>query len=230
MSKAEIEAIPNSFPVTIVAPQSPRFQAIAAELQRRGTVDGMGKLTSTFVDLRRVTIPVFVEECGKPRAYYDPKRRDIHICYELVALMPGEFDDAKNYVVAFAALHEMAHALIDFIGVDSKREEDRADQYALLMLTGVGDVQLANEIVAAPAKFFLFLDDEYVQDPNDVHSTDLERAQHAICMLWGRMHDPKLGARLAERAQPCQSYTDEVRETWNRWLRPYTRLQDGNTF
>jgi hypothetical protein len=230
MTRAEIDAIPNSFPVTIVPPQNPAYKVIAAELQRRDTVSGMGKLTSTFVDLRHVTIPVTVEECGKPRAYYSPRTRDIHICYELVAIMPGEFDDTKNYVVAFAALHEMAHALIDVIGVSSQLEEDRADQYALLMLTGVGDVALANEIVAAPAKFFLYLDEEYVHDPNDVHSTDLERAQHAICMLWGRMHDPKLGARLADRAPGCQAYTDEVRSTWNRWLRPYTRLQDGNTF
>jgi hypothetical protein len=239
MSQAEIESIPNAFPTTLMAPRDARFQPILDALSERNGVAGMGQLTSTFIDLTRVHVPVSVAQCGEANASYSPQTQSIQICYELVALankLAGKplatVDANMQFVLAFTALHEMAHALIDLMKLQVEDEEDRADQFALLMLTNVKDLALANEVVRAPAAFFAQLDtaEHGSHDAGDPHSAAIERAAAAICILYGRQHDPDLGARLGANAGHCELLTQDALRTWNGWLQPYTRLDTGRTF
>lgn len=239
MSDAEIAAIPNAFPTTLVPPRDARFQPIVDALTQRNGVAGMGQLTSTFIDLTHVHIPVTVAQCGEANASYSPSTQSIQICYELVALankLAGKplatVDANMQFVLAFTALHEMGHALIDLMKLQVENEEDRADQFALLMLTNVKDLALANEVVHAPAAFFAQLDaaEHGSHSADDPHSASIQRAAAAICILYGRQHDPALAAQLGSATAQCESLTADAMQTWNGWLQPYTRLDTGRTF
>src|SRR5262249_44018606 len=148
----------------------------------------------------------------------------IQICYELVALANklagkpiGTVDANIQFVLAFTALHEMGHALIDLMKLQVENEEDRADQFALLMLTNVKDLALANEVVHAPAAFFAQLDaaEHGSHDADDPHSASIDRAAAAICILYGRQHDPALAAQLGAATARCESLTADAMQTWN---------------
>ncbi|MCE9578559.1 MAG: DUF4344 domain-containing metallopeptidase [Deltaproteobacteria bacterium] len=238
ITAAEIAAIPSAFPTTIRTPRDPAFQPLADALAAQDAVRAMGELVSVLIDLRRVTVPIAVEECGAPNASFLPREQRIRICYELLAQANGlgdkpadTWDDDTRYFVMFATLHEIAHALFDLIHAQPDDEEDRADQFALLMLTNHDDTALARAATHASAAFFAHLDRaEGAHDPADVHSASIVRATHAICMLWGRLHDPALRDRLGDRAAACQAETDEARAYWNQRLAPYTRVASGRTF
>lgn len=238
LSKAEVAAIPNAFPVTIVPPRDARYQRIASEVARWNTVVGMGKIISTFIELRQVNVPIFVEECGKENAFYRKSAGQIHICYELIALgnrlagRPADaYDEDTHFMVAFTTLHEIGHAMLDLLKIQPADEEDRADQLALLALTNIDDPELARRVIHAPAEFFVYLDEERgTHDPSDPHSANLQRAANSICLLWGRLHDPALGQRLGDRAARCDAYTTEALAYWNELLAPYTRVENRRTF
>jgi len=72
---------------------------------------------------------------------------------------------------------------------------------------------------------------EATEDNTDEHGRSLHRTTNAICILWGRQHTPELANQMAgERGARCEAYTSAVLATWNGWLRPYTRIDTGNTF
>ena len=242
MSQEEIDAIPNAFPVTIRPPQNAKFQPFAAGLAQRNPIDKIGWLTSILIDLRRVNIPVLVEECGEENAFYSHANQQIRVCYEFMALVhrlagsPNDyFDDDVTYMLAFTTLHEIGHALLDLMNVHvaPRDEEDRADEFAFLVLTNYKDTNLGRQVMHAPASFFLHLDDveDHTNDDAEEHGRSVHRTTNAICILWGRQHTPELADRMAgDRGARCEAYTNAVLATWNGWLRPYTRLDSGNTF
>jgi hypothetical protein len=239
LSELEIDSIPNAFPTTLLQPRDHRLQPIADSLFQRNGVAGMGKLTSIYIRLTQVHVPVTIAQCGEANASYTASTQSIEICYELVALANklagkpiGTVDSHVQFVLAFTALHEMAHALIDLMHLQVENEEDRADQFALLMMTNLKDGDLAREVVYAPAGFFAALDEaersHHASD--DPHSASIDRAAAAICILYGRQHDPALGAKLGQGAASCEAMTQDALRTWNGWLQPYTRLDTGRTF
>jgi len=242
MTDAEINAVPNAFPVTIHPPQNAKFQPFVDGLAQKNPIDKLGWLTSILIDLRQVHIPVIVEECGEANAFYSHGKQQIRVCYEFMALIhhlagqPSDvFDDDVTYMLAFTTLHEIGHALIDLmnVNVSPRDEEDRADQFAFLVMTNYKDPELGRRVMHAPASFFVELDgiEDHDNDTTEEHGASVHRATNAICLLWGRQHDPVLADRMAgERGARCDAYTSEVLSTWNGWLAPYTRLDTGRTF
>ena len=242
LTQSEIDAIPNSFPVTIFPPDHAKYQPFVDALAKHNTIHSVGWLTSVLIDLRRVNVPVVVQECGAENAFYIPSKGKILICYEFMALIhrlagspPRVDDDDVNYMLAFTTLHEIGHALIDLMNVrlTPRDEEERADQFAFLVLTNYNDAELARKVIHAPASFFLHLDDieDHDNDDTEEHGRSLHRTTNAICLLWGRQHDPVLADRMAGgRGERCDAYTSEVLATWNGWLRPYTRIDTGRAF
>jgi hypothetical protein len=100
------------------------------------------------------------------------------------------FDDDVTYMLAFTTLHEIGHALLDLMNVhvDPRDEEDRADEFAFLVLTNYKDTNLGRQVMHAPASFFLHLDDveDHTNDDTDEHGRSVHRTTNAICILWGR--------------------------------------------
>jgi hypothetical protein len=242
LTQQEIDAIPNAFPVTIIAPDHAKYQPFVDGLERHNAIHKVGWLTSVLIDLRRVNVPVVVQECGDQNAFYMPKKQKILICYEFMALIhelagsPRDvLDDDVTYMLAFTTLHEIGHALIDLMNVQvtPRDEEERADQFAYLILTNYNDPELARRVMHAPTSFFVHLDDieNHDNDDTEEHGRSVDRATNAICLLWGRQHDPVLAERMTgDRGARCDAYTTEVLATWNRWLAPYTRIDSGRTF
>jgi hypothetical protein len=242
LTQQEIDAIPNAFPVTIYPPDHARYQPFVDALGKANTIHKVGWLTSVLIDLRRVNVPVVVQECGAENAFYMPSKGKILVCYEFMALIhrlagspPTVDDEDVTYMLAFTTLHEIGHALIDLMNVriNPRDEEERADQFAFLVLTNYNDRELARKVMHAPASFFIHLDDieNHDNDDTEEHGRSVHRATNAICLLWGRQHDPALADRMAgERGARCDAYTSEVLATWNGWLRPYTRIDTGRAF
>lgn len=243
MTEDEINAIPNAFPVTIRPPHHAKYQPFVDNLARHNMIDKAGWLTSVVIDLRRVNVPVVIEECdGDENAFYIHGKQQIRLCYEFMALIhrlagsPEELFDADvTYMIAFTTLHEIGHALMDVMNVQvsARDEEERADQFAFLLMTNHDDADLARRVIHAPASFFLHLDDieDHDNDDTEEHGNSAHRAANAICLLWGRQHVPQLADNMAGgRGARCEAYTSEALATWNRWLRPYTRIDTGETF
>lgn len=242
MTDDEINAIPNAFPVTVRAARSPQFQPFVEGLAQNNPIDKVGWLTSVLIDLRRVHVPVVIEECGEENAFYAHGQQQIRVCYEFMALVhrlagsPKDMFDADvTYMLAFTTLHEIGHALIDLMNVQvsPRDEEDRADEFAFLVLTNYKDTDLGRRVMHAPASFFVRLDDieNHDNDATEEHGRSVHRASNAICLLWGRQHTPELAETMAgERGARCEVYTSAVLAQWNSWLRPYTRVDTGLTF
>jgi hypothetical protein len=235
LTHAEIDAIPTTFPTALGDTQ---LQAVSAALHRENIVENVGKLASILLDLRRFEIPIDVRECGEPNAFYDPSTSRIVFCYDLIAAaneLAGRprdsYDSHARAVVIFAVLHEMAHALLHRLRLQPYvNEEDVADDFALLMMTNV-DVDAARRLVDAPSQFFFAHEHAYQANANSVHSSDDDRARKALCILWGRHHDPELGARMSAAAREnCDNYTRAIVDAWNRALAPYCRVESGRTF
>ena len=63
-----------------------------------------------------------------------------------------------------------------------------------------------------------------------MHSSSKDRAFEAMCLLYGRQRDPAIGRALGAAAPRCIAHTRDVMARWNRLLRPYTRIDTGDTF
>jgi len=242
----EIAAIPNVFPTTFVPPEHAAFQPMYERMVELQNPTVLGKLVSTLISLGDLHVPISVEECGEVDAHYVPSTQTIKICYEFIAnanRLAGKpeaewftLDRNAAAVLAFTALHEMGHALIDVLDlrVRSDEEEDVADQFAFLILTNANDAELVNDIMVAPAVFFHHhgLEQDQAGGPaaDDVHSPSAQRAFEAVCILYGRHRDRDLGVALDAQAAGCITHAGEVIDRWNGYLAAYTRIDTGRTF
>lgn len=237
MTRAEVEALPKAFPATLVKPRNKTFRAMYKTWSANNPAE-IGDTISWVLRLEHVTIPVTVEECGRPRAFYAPREKTIHICYEFMGYVNelakrprGTVDPFLNDMLMFTTLHEIGHAVIDVLKLRIDwNEEDAADQFALLAMTGGEDDELAHALISAPAAFFKRHGSDVTEEERDEHSSGAQRSIEALCILYGRHRDARAKKALGKRAQACIEYTDTVVARWNRLLAPYTRISSGNTF
>ena len=170
--------------------------------------------------------------CGEPAAMYQPDKREVLLCYEMLHVLyeQGEhlaetggegfdFGDlsperiAERYVLAnvrFIISHETGHALIDLLDLPvTGRQEDAVDQFATSLMQYIGR------------------DDESpLEAYADSHSRDLQRYFNLQCLLYGS--DPKRFAEIVERgdlpesrARTCPAEAHQAGSAWMRLLRPH---------
>lgn len=237
MTRAEIEALPKTFAATLTMPRKKLFREMYETWQSNNPAN-VGEVISMTLRLTDFKIPVTVEECDQERAYYDVRSKTIHLCYEFFAYANelakrprGTVDPMINDIVMFTTLHEIGHAVIDILHLRIDwNEEDAADEFALLALTGGRDDELARSIVMAPAEFFKRHGDNVTAEERDEHSSGAERSFDAICILYGRQRSAREKKLLGNRAEACVAHTDRVVVRWNKLLAPYTRIASGNAF
>lgn len=238
LTKDDINAIQTAFPVTVVAPTTRAFMPIAAAIEDDNAIERMGRLTSILIDFRDLEVPMVVEECGEPTAYYQKNKRRIRICYEFIELAAqlansptDTFNDDLFFVIEFVVLHEIAHALIHLLGlhIDDGEGEMRADQFATLVLTISDDARLVHVVMHAFTKFFVEVSE--LESDDGIHARGKDRATDAICLVWWRSRPALLASSMkGEVGRTCDAYAAEAFETWNTWLAPSTRLETGQTF
>jgi hypothetical protein len=241
LTKEEIAAIPTSFPITLVPPRSRTYQPIFDAFTHRDPME-IGDAISKLLRLEQIRVPIVVEECGEANAEYSLRTQTIRICYEFVEYanrLAGRtgadlaiVDYETRALMAFTTLHEIGHALVHQLRLPIEgNEEDRVDELAILIMTNVGDNELARQVVNAPAAFFARHGEATVHQRDDVHSSGGERSFDALCLLYGRIGDPDAKRRIGEhRAQECVDWAGTIRRAWLRWLRPYSRVDNGETF
>lgn len=182
---------------------------------------------------RKITV-VFLE-CKKANAFYDPKKLQIQMCYELIDEYLELENQSKNTekgmlsAVLFTLLHELSHALIDQFKLPATgREEDAADQFATLALLNLKDddallsglAQFAREAATeteAPSDGFA-----------DAHALSAQRLYNLVCLMYGsnkNQHQDLLKQFKipSNRVALCPEEFQDALYAWNTLLKPHQR-------
>ncbi|MGK5641242.1 DUF4344 domain-containing metallopeptidase [Streptomyces sp. URMC 126] len=166
---------------------------------------------------------------------YDPETRRVSLCYGYVGEVRAMFRQARDPdvpgrtagVITETLYHEVAHALIDRLGLRfTGREEDVADQFAAYRLLARGAEGRAALRAAADNYAQYAADDPEEGDPSDEHAPDAVRSANYLCYLHGsatgRDREPADGGRLTrERAEQCADEYRALRRGWDALLAPY---------
>jgi len=141
-------------------------------------------------------------------------------------LTAGQLAERVVNVASFVLLHEMGHALVNQLDIPiTAREEDAVDNLATVI--NVEAFPAGGNVVFDFADFFSLLQ----ANPTalsfwDEHSFDLQRANDAVCHLYGS--DPQAYANLAglipqERRVRCRDEWNQISSSWEELLKPYTQ-------
>jgi hypothetical protein len=165
--------------------------------------------------------------------------RDLKDHPQLKQLTQQDRESAVAFVVGnmlFVLLHELAHAAIaDLEFPVLGREEDAADEFAILRMLWVGSA-FTHRVLADATKgwFFSARRDRKEGEPlafYDEHSLDQQRAYHIVCLMVG--HDPNEMADLAkemklpdDRRESCKRDFARASSSWAAVLKPHRRAPD----
>jgi Putative metallopeptidase len=158
---------------------------------------------------------------------------------QLRRLTPEDRANAVQFVfgnMLFVLLHELAHAAIADLELPVLgREEDAADEFAILRMLWVGTA-LTNRVLADATKgwFFSARRDRKEREPlafYDEHSLDQQRAYQVVCLMVG--HDPNEMVNLAnemklpdDRRESCKRDFAKASSSWAAVLKPHRRAPD----
>ncbi len=203
-----------------VQPNKADYQA-ASESFRRGQ---LLERISGYIN-SRVRMPgnvrLVAAECGGVRAFYDPQRRAVVICYELmeniatgvVRDFPGsnqeQIADISAGAIFFILYHELGHALIHLLNLPViAREEDAADAIGTFFI-----LNSPNRVPAVIGATWFFRQKGMAYTARhfgNEHSLDEQRQLNIICHALGSNAQTfgPMAERLSlpsERAQRCPS-------------------------
>lgn len=237
----------GDFKVVYAAVKDPDYRELQQIFKDTALFEETVKALNETLDLP-ADVTVALEECGEINAFYDPERRRISMCYELVGAFAEMFlagaeteeeAEAAGVSVAGATLfiffHEAGHALIDLYDLPiTGKEEDAVDQLATLILLEAGED--GENAALDGASSFLTEEEEVSEDEEsfeelafwDEHSLDEQRFYNIICWLYGK--DPEGYAYLVEdetlpeeRAGSCPGEYERMSKAWDTLLEPYVK-------
>jgi hypothetical protein len=219
---------------TVVAPalRGERYTELARDFARDDPLEALARDLNDVLRLP-ATVQLRYAECEEANAYYEPQKRRITLCFELIEQIAEDFgaqleDDVElAEAVAgasrFIVLHEAGHALVDLLQIPvTGREEDAVDQLSAWLL--IGDDAGDNAVLSAAAAFAYNGEArgggvDYAGE----HSLDEQRYFNMVCWVYGR--DPRRHADLLEasglpagRAERCAAEYARVDASWRRLL------------
>jgi hypothetical protein len=201
------------------------------------TADGLNKTLALPAD-----VTLSFAECGEINAAYDPDKRQVTVCYELVDDLYDAFrDEAKNDdeldervvgATVFVLFHEIGHALVGVYRLPvTGREEDAVDQLSTYLLTDGTDEGEA----ALDAAESLYRDENAGSgegEPRywDEHSLDQQRFSNIVCWVYGQNEEKyksivEDGVLPAERAERCSDEYAQIEQSWTTLLKPYLKAE-----
>jgi hypothetical protein len=202
------------------------------------TADGLNKTLALPED-----VTLSFAECGEINAAYDPDKRQVTVCYELVDDLYDAFrDEAKNEdeldervvgATVFILFHEVGHALVRVYRLPvTGREEDAVDQLSTYLLTDGTD---EGEAAALDAAESLYRDENAGSgegEPRywDEHSLDQQRFYNIVCWVYGQNEEKyksivEDGVLPAERAERCADEYEQIERSWTTLLKPYLKAE-----
>ena len=209
-------------------------------MQERVLEEIAGELNKQLALPEDVTLSF--DQCGDVNAYYDPERRRVSICYELLedlyrifedeAGSQEELDDQVAGATIFVFFHELGHALVHVLSLPiTGREEDAVDQLSTFLVT---DGTEGGEASALDAAKSFYADAEEEGDELDFwneHSLNRQRFYNIICWVYGQ--NPERYASLVEegvlpeeRAVRCGDEYAQIERSWTTLLRPHLKSTD----
>ena len=155
------------------------------------------------------------------------------------ASSPLQRENVVDFVIGnmlFVLLHETAHNIVtEFSLPVLGRQEDAADEFAVLTLLKVGS-PMSQRILAEAARGWFLSDRRAKKDGDnpvyyDQHGLDAQRAYHIICLMVGS--DPGKFAQLAnqamlpqDRQKTCQRDYSDASSGWDAVLKPHRRAAE----
>ncbi len=243
----------GDFKVVYERPKNPDYQGLQQIFREtRLLEETVGALNGTLAMPADVTVAL--RECGASDATYEPDKRRLSICYELVDALAELFtagasseEDVQQAGIAVAGatlfifFHEAGHALIRLDGLPvAGREEDAVDQLATVLLLESG--REGEKAAVDGASTFLTRE----KDPKSqaalarlafwsAHALGPQRFANVICWVYGRnptdfQYLVEDGTLPPERAALCPAEYGEMTKTWDGMLAPYVKAGEPRTF
>lgn len=238
----------GNFSVEYSAVQNPEFAQINEQFRQQRMLESIADDLNASIAIPENVVITF-KECGQPNAFWNPRDRQIVMCYELMVQMTEDFkavaktqDQLGEMVggaLTFAFIHELGHCLIDVLKLPSTgREEDAVDQLSTFVLIGLKGEE--GEKMAISGAISWGIQYEKIKQSGktaaelemlwaDEHSMDGQRFYNILCWVFG--HNPNkymalVNAPLPEaRAVRCPNEYSRLANAWLNLLRPY--LKDG---
>jgi hypothetical protein len=221
--------------LTALRTGSPGFESYAAFVKEQKIFIDLARMVNDLVPLKKDLIVLF-KPYGKPTAFYSPDTDDITISGELIDLLDQyyagpETERAQSIrgALYFIFLHELGHALIQRLDFPfTGREEDVADQFAVMLLLQQGED--GERAVLSGAQFFYDLARERDKSGQplqfwDEHSLEMQRFYNVVCWIYGANPFRYVGlvsGRFlpAERAARAGDEFQKMHRNWKRLLDP----------
>ncbi len=215
--------------------KSANYRELATELEKSGVLAEFAKGINDWIDVPE-TVGLRFAECGEANAFYDPSKREISMCFELIEAYytsleksyetEDELDDAVWNAFSVVLFHELGHALVDVLDLPiTGREEDAVDQLAAWSLIDNADGDYA--VLDAALSYYVSGEESgnefYASDFADEHSLDPQRYYNLVCWVYGS--DPDRHQDLIsdewlppERAERCPAEYEQIDKAWSRLL------------
>jgi len=180
-------------------------------------------------------IGILIEDCGSISAYYDQDDSSVVLCYELLDLLIGVYqeDDGVRIFIDYILHHELAHALIDILDLPiAGTEEDAADAIAIVLAIEINSATPADKINNAKTmilagSLYLPLFEDRVADINiwiSEHTLGLQRFSNLLC--WSAGGEPKVINDEAINDEAIQVIYQEIIEANRDCIGEYTQKKD----
>lgn len=253
-SRADTQGLATSpdkgnFTVLYQDPQNPKYVEMNEHYKREKLLEGVADDLNASVSIPE-SVSITFKECGDVNAYWNPRDRQIVMCFEFiddtankfrqVVTDQKEFEDAVGGAVAFAFIHEVGHCLIDVLDLPATgREEDSVDQLATYVLIDSGDDGEKMALNGARMWGLWFNEKGGTSQTADAinwadeHSLDAQRFYNIICWVFG--HNPDKWRNLVNdplpenRAVRCPTEYGKMAKAWTHLLTPYMKNGTKNT-
>lgn len=225
------------FKVEYPKTSNPDYERWRKELQEGQVLEKLAAdLNSTFN--LPVDITLSFTECKEANAFYDPERKRIELCYELIdqfyddfskeTTSPEVLEEQVVNATIFVFYHELGHAFVDVFQIPiTGKEEDAVDQLATYIMLD-GTPEGAQAVIDAAVSFYSENEDESELPFWDEHSLGKQRFYNIICWTYGhneQAHNDlvKQGVLPQERAERCSGEYEQLANSWSKLLAPHLK-------
>lgn len=231
----------GDFKVVYLPVKNPEYAKLLKELKDAKVLEQIAADLNATIALP-FDVSITFAECGQVNAFYDPEKRRISMCFELLehfseifaedAKSEDELGDAVVGATVFVLFHELGHALIHVLDLPvTGKEEDAVDQLSTFVLTDGTDE--GEKAVLDGARWFILEDEQ--QDKQleelafwDEHSLNAQRFYNLVCWVYGQnpakyQNLIKNGALPAERAGRCEGEYQQLAKSWATLLGPHLK-------
>ncbi len=231
----------GDFKVIYSPVKNPKYAELQKELMDDKLLEAIAAELNSTIALP-VDITITFAECGQVNAFYDPNKRQISMCYELVDHFHDSFskvvesedklDEAVTGATIFVFFHEVGHSLVHILELPiTGKEEDAVDQLSTFVLTSESD-EGEQAALNGAMSFYLASKKQETKVENlafwGEHSLSQQRFYNILCWVFGQNEQKyeglvKNGILPVDRAQRCKGEYAQLAKSWSTLLAPHLK-------